>query len=135
MKQCLFRFLMRIFWVFPIRNNQVVLTSFNGRLFSCNPKYLSLGLLSTGKYKIYFVLKKNVQEVLPEGIIRINYRSLAHYYKLMTSKYIVVNSTGLAAILPYRKTQVLINTWHGDETQSSVRRRKLGQACSRVPFR
>lgn len=116
MKLRLFRLLMRLFWLFPVQDNQVVLTTFNGRLFSCSPKYLSLGLLALDKYKIYYALRKNSPVVLPAGMIRIDYHSLKHYYKLMTSKYIVVNSTGLAAILPYRKKQVLVNTWHGGGT-------------------
>ena len=94
-------------------DNSVVLTSYNGRLFSCNPKYLSIGLLNTGKFNVYFAIKKGRNVSLPDGIKRVDYRSLKHIYLLMVSKYIVVNSTGFTGLLPYRKRQVLINTWHG----------------------
>ncbi len=109
----LMRLLLRLFWLFPVRNDRVVLNSFNGRLFSCSPKYLALGLADTGRFKVYFVLRDGSKAVLPDGMIRLRYCSVRHFYMLMTSKYIVVNSTGFTGMLPYRKKQILINTWHG----------------------
>ena len=48
-----------------------------------------------------------------QGIKRIKYRSLTHFYHLMTAGFVVFNSSGIAGYLPYRKKQVIIQTWHG----------------------
>ena len=113
--QTILRILMRFFWLFPIKNHQVVLTSFNGRLFNCSPKYLALALSKHPEMKVYYAIKKAYSKSveIPEGICIIQYSSLRHFYFLMTSKYIVVNSTGITGLLPYRKKQILVNTWHG----------------------
>ena len=113
MIETLLRIILHVFWIFPIKNKDVVLTSFNGRLYSCNPKYLAEGLNKTGEFNIYFAFRKNIDVKLPDGIKPLRYKSLIHFYRLMTSRYIVVNSAGLMHWLPYRKSQVFINTWHG----------------------
>ncbi len=107
----LLRIVLRIFWLFPVSKNKVVLTAYNGRQFGCSPKYLSLRLAEDGR-EVYFALQ-NTSITLPKGIKALKYRSFAHFYHLMTAKYIVVNSSGITDLLPYRSSQVLINTWHG----------------------
>lgn len=104
------RVILRMFWIFPIQD-KVVLTAYNGRQFGCSPKYLSLQLVKDGR-RVYFALQNTSTEI-PNGINVLKYRSIAHFYHLMTAKYIVINSSGITDLLPYRKKQVLINTWHG----------------------
>ena len=104
---------LHVFWVFPIRKNRVVLTAYNGRQYSCNPKYLAEGLLKTGRYDIYYALRDDSKDILPNGIKRVKYRSLYHFYLLMTSGFVVFNSGGISIRLPYRESQTIINTWHG----------------------
>lgn len=105
------RMALKLFWVFPIDDHKVVLTAYNGRQFGCSPKYLSLQLAKDGR-TVYYALQNSSMK-LPNGIKTLKYRSVAHFYHLMTAKYIVINSSGLTDLLPYRKKQVLINTWHG----------------------
>lgn len=109
----LMRLVLRLLWLFPIEQKSVVLTAYNGRQFGCNPKYLALALCEHKDMKVYYALKKNISIEMPKEIIRIDYHSLRHIWLLMTSKYIVFNSSGFAGILPYRNTQIVINTWHG----------------------
>lgn len=104
---------LRVFWVFPIKKNKVVLTAYNGRLFSCSPKYIAEGLIKTGKYEVIYALRNSSTDVVPCGIKRIKYRSIGHFYHLLTAKFVIFNSTGISGLLPYRKQQVVINTWHG----------------------
>ena len=107
------RIFTRVFRIFPIANDKVVITSFNGRLFNCNPKYLAIALADTD-LKVYYALRNpKAGNQIPEKIHIVKYRSLKHFYLLMTSKYIVVNSAGVAGLLPYRKKQQLICTAHG----------------------
>ena len=108
----LLRAALMVFRVFPINEKKVVITAYNGRRYSCNPKYLTEALAKTDAVT-YYALKKNVAVELPSSVRRVGYRTISHFYHLMTAKYIVINSTGVTDLLPYRKTQVLINTWHG----------------------
>ena len=108
----LMRFILRLLYILPIKNNRIVLTSYNGRQYSCSPKYIAESINSK-KYQVIYALKKDLKIELPKEINRINYKSIRHFIYLMTAKYIVVNSTGFTCLLPYRKKQVLINTWHG----------------------
>ena len=50
--------------------------------------------------------------LLDRGYKVIKYNSLAHLYYGITSKFIITN-TGPYKALEYRKSQVIINTWHG----------------------
>lgn len=91
----------------------MVITSFNGRQYSCNPKYITEALAQQNSHEVIYALLKGKQFALPANIRRVDYCSFAHFYYLMTAQYIIVNSSGVAGLLPYRKTQTLINTWHG----------------------
>ncbi len=112
-KESILRGVLRVFWLFPIKDKKVVITSFNGRLFNCNPKYLAIALADNDMDVYYALRNPSVRKQIPENIHVVKYRSLKHFYLLMTSKYIVVNSTGLGGLLPYRKKQKLICTAHG----------------------
>lgn len=107
------RLILKIFWIFPIQKKKVILTAYNGRLFSCSPKYIAEGLTATKRYEVMYALKTDSNDTLPDGIKRIKYRSLSHYYHLMTAKFVVFNSSGFAGFLPYRRKQVIVQTWHG----------------------
>ena len=107
------RVLLRLFYIFPIKKGRVVLTAYNGRTFSCSPKYIALALLKKPGFEVVYALGKGATDALPSGIRRVRYKSLRHFYDLMTAQYIVVNCTGLPGLLPYRRGQTLIDTWHG----------------------
>lgn len=108
----LLRIVLRLFWMVPVDSQKVVLTAYNGRQYGCSPKYLARKIAKKNT-KVYYALKHASTSAIPESIHVIEYRSLAHIYHLMTAKYIVINSSGLTDLLPYRKKQRLINTWHG----------------------
>ncbi len=106
------RFLVRFLYLFPIKKNRIVLTAYNGRQYSCSPKYITEQIDKKEFEVIYALDKKNVDK-LPKNVKRVNYKSLKHFYYLMTAKCVVFNSTGFISLLPYRKNQIIINTWHG----------------------
>ena len=134
----LLRGILRLFWIFPIQEHQVVLTSFNGRLYNCSPKYLAIALAKHPDMQVYFAIKKEHEKNadIPSAIHQVRYASIKHFFLLMTSKYLVVNSTGVTGLLPYRKSQILINTWHGTgafkttgvrifNSKKAIRKRKI----------
>lgn len=107
------RNVLKVFRIIPVKPNRVILTAYNGRHYSCSPKYIAEGLLNTGRYDVFYALRDESKDTLPDGIKRIRYRSLKHFYLLMTSGFIIFNSTGISNHLSYRKSQTIINTWHG----------------------
>lgn len=113
MAMLLLRIIMRFFYLFPMKKNKVVLQSYNGRLYTCSPKYIAEGLLDTKRYEVFYALDKDSDDLLPEGMTRLEYRSFRHFFHLMTAGFVIFNSTGVTGFLPYRKKQVIIQTWHG----------------------
>ena len=107
------RVILRLFYFFPIKKSKVVLQAYNGRLYTCSPKYIAEGLLKTGRYDVFYALNANSQDIVPNGVTRLRYRSLSHFYHLMTAGFVVFNSSGITGFLPYRKKQTIIQTWHG----------------------
>lgn len=107
------KIVLRVFWIFPMNRKKVILTAYNGRQYSCSPKYLAEGLRNTGRYDVYYALRSDSGDKLPDGIKRVRYRSLGHFFHLMTAGFIIFNSGGFSNTLSYRKQQVVINTWHG----------------------
>lgn len=109
----LIRNVIKIFWLCPVKKNRVILTSYNGRLYSCSPKYIAEGLLKTGNYEVIYALRNDCGDRIPDDIQRVKYRSLKHFYYLMTSGFVIFNSGGISNMLAYRSKQTIMNTWHG----------------------
>lgn len=107
------RFFVKIFWAFPIKNNRVFSSSYVGRQYSCNPKYITdyLGKKYCDKFDIVWALKKpsNCSDV---NIKSVKFLSLSHFYYFCTSK-IIIDNVGFPTYMPKRKGQYVINTWHG----------------------
>ncbi len=109
----LFRAFGRLFHLFPVKKDTVILTSFAGRRYSCNPKYLAEYLIKNSDYKIYFALHDDVDVKLMEGINRVKYGSLYHLFLLMTCQFRVENSSDYIKYMPSRKDQMYVYTQHG----------------------
>lgn len=106
-------FFLHVFWLFPVRKKKVFFMNDHSYNFSDNLKYLTLYLLEQDKdkYEIYFSLKnKQGTEDLPIKIVK--WLSLSHFYNALTSGVVITNNGG-TAYLPFRKKQLVINTWHG----------------------
>lgn len=105
---------LRFFWIFPVKKDVCLFTSFWGKQYSCNPKYICefMHMESNKQYKYVWAIKKNNLLELPEWIITIRIGSLKYYYYRLFSKIIITNC-GEYPQIPVRKNQLLINTWHG----------------------
>lgn len=105
--------LLKVFWVIPLKKKTVFFMSFNGKQFSDSPKaiYEELSKRSENFKMVWgFTHPINI-----EGITDIDYvkvASLRFFYYFCTAKFIIVNDF-FNTYLPIRKSQVLINTWHG----------------------
>lgn len=114
------RFVMRIFCIFPIKNNRVIFQAYDGKQYSCNPKYICEYMLKNGKpIEIIWSLNNPDNYKLAEGIVKTKCYSLKWMYYVMTSK-VIVSNTRPKTIFPARKKQVFIETWHAGGAYKEV---------------
>lgn len=109
------RKLLKLLYIFPIRSNRVLFYSFSGKDFSDSPKYISEYIEKNDKrYDLIWAVNNpdGFHDLLNRGYKVIKYNSIAHLYYGITAKFIITN-TGPYKALEYRKSQVIINTWHG----------------------
>lgn len=107
------KFLLHVFWIFPIRRNRITLLNRMSFTYGDNLKYLCKSVLENNAFdiEIIFPLKPNA-EIPQIPIINVKPFSLKYFRLLLTSSVIVTNSVGIS-YLPIRKAQIVINTWHG----------------------
>lgn len=109
------RALMRILYVFPIKNDRVIFSSYRGYQYACNPRYISEYLVKyhPGEYEIIWAFQNPNEFRLLEkdGIKVVNYNSLRRFFYEATAKF-SINNIGSFSYLPLRKGQEHVNTWH-----------------------
>lgn len=108
----LIRTFAKIFWVFPINNNKIIFTSFVGKQRSCNPLYVQKYLDEKYHNKFKFIWCLRVLNGKARKNESVKFLSISHFYHFCTSKVIVDNG-GMPTYMPKRKSQYVINTWHG----------------------
>ena len=104
--------LLHIFYVLPVRGTQVYFRAFHGKKYGCNPKYFFLHMLEKygNSYKYIWELGDAGQVI--NGASSVRRLSIKSFIAMMTSKYIVTNNDFMWWI-PLRKSQVMLETWHG----------------------
>lgn len=115
--------LVRLFQLISVSKDKIVFCNFNGRGFGDNPKYVALEILRRNlPYKLYWVVSNN-KVYVPDGFIRIKYRSIHYIYTLSTMK-VYVDNQKIGSIWKKKKGQYYIQTWHGSlpikKTESAV---------------
>ena len=111
--KCLVWFFLHILYLFPVNRKKIFFTSFLGD-FTCNPKYIYLWLREQFPNEFIYVWEfsdksKNTEAKADRVVKHLSPRFL---FEVMTSRFIITNSIFLWCI-PKRKSQILINTWHG----------------------
>lgn len=110
------RFLSRILYIFPVKNNRVLFTAYDGHHVCCNPKAIFEYMIQKypGRFEYIWTLddKKELMQYQNENVIAVRMRSLKFYYMKATSKVCVCNA-GSFPELPLRNNQFQINTHHG----------------------
>jgi CDP-glycerol glycerophosphotransferase len=90
--------------------------SYHGSGYSGSPKYLTEYLLgsSSNNTEIIWAFKNphSAELNISKKIRKVRYKSLIYIYYAMTSRVRVTNAEEWI-VLPKRKIQTLINTWHG----------------------
>jgi CDP-glycerol glycerophosphotransferase len=110
-----------VFYIFPVNKRKIIFSSFNGKRFFCNPKYIFndiYGKFINMKY-VWCLNQYNPEMSEYKDTIIVKTNTLVWTYHMMTSKVIIVN-THLPSFLPYRNDQIIINTWHGGGSYKNV---------------
>ncbi len=119
-----FRLLLCILYIFPINYKKVFFSSYEGKQFSCNPKYIFLQLNKLKKTELTYVYEYNGNNLpveLQKKAKTVTHNSFRYILEIMTSRVIITNS-GLTPKIPIRRSQILINTWHGGGAYKKVGR-------------
>lgn len=107
------RMLLRVLYIFPINRKRIFFSSYEGNSISCNPKYIYKRLYEIYGQKLEYIWEcNNVPKECAENVIYVSHNSLKYIFFIMTSK-VLVSNTGISALFPLRKDQLVINTWHG----------------------
>ena len=110
------RLLLKIFWIFPVKSNKIIFSCHQGNGYTCNPKYLSeyIGKNYKNGFNLIWVFKdiKKHSFLEKRNIKIVKLFSISFFYQFLTSKVIITNSSNFP-YMPLRKSQCLINTWHG----------------------
>lgn len=112
--------LLHIFYIFPVDEKKILFSTFGGKRYSCNPKYLYLYIKDKfgDKYKYVWIFQNpKKRELVPGASCATN--KLTKLYAFLTSKYIISNSD-IFWFLPIRKNQIVVQTWHGGGAYKKV---------------
>ena len=108
----LFKLFVRIFWIFPIRNNHIFCIASGGEFWG-NPYYVYRFLLDRYGNDFDFTWAvKDVKRSDRDNVRFVRLFSFSFFLRFCTAKIIVCNE-GMPTYMPKRKGQFLINTWHG----------------------
>ncbi len=104
----------RLFNLFPIKNNKIIFSNFSGKGFGDNPKYIFLELNSRKcSYDYVWILKNDYdKKTLPPNVRYVMYNSIRYFYDMCTAKIWIDNHRKIID-LKKRKEQFYIQTWHG----------------------
>lgn len=109
-----------VFRLFPINKRKIVVTSYNGKGYGDNGKYIVEALHGDVKCNIYWVVKnKQIAESLPSWIKPVKKNSILYFYHMSTAK-IWINNSRFSSFVKKRNGQYYIQTWH-----SSLRLKKI----------
>ena len=109
------RNILKVFFIFPVKNNRIIFESYMGKQYSCNPKYISEELLkSKSDYEIIWAFEhpEHFGFLKRNGIKVIHDRGVVFWYYRLTSRISVTNVMW-KNYTPVRKEQYEIQTWHG----------------------
>ena len=111
----LLRVFLKLLYVFPVKRNRILFSSFNGKNFNCNPKYIFTSLYNN--YDVTYDYIWCLTDPSPiastfKGVKIVKNLSPSHIFYLMTAQIIISNQP-IEPFLPKRKNQLFINTSHG----------------------
>ena len=110
----------------PVRKNRILISSFGGKQYTCNPKYIAEYLHQIDKERfdiIVSIVNPNIKEFIPLWMKATKQYSLLFCYYHMSAKVIIANDSP-SLIIPKKGNQLFINTWHGGGAYKRVGKTK-----------
>lgn len=102
------------FSCFPIKNKKIVLFSYYGNQYGCNPKYISQYIQENypaDKFDVVWVFNDLSSKKYLSDIRTVKTMSLKYFYELYTAKVVITNYR-TTELFKKRKNQYYIQTWH-----------------------
>lgn len=100
-----------LFRIFPIKKNKIVISSYYGKGYGDNGKYICQELIKNRK-KIDIVWLSEETRGFPDQIRVVKYKSLKSIYEQVTAK-VWIDNCRKRSYVRKRKNQYYIMTWHG----------------------
>lgn len=112
LKKKIIKGILHVFWIFPVNKNKVFLLNELSCTYGDSLKYIDIYLKKNciNKYEIVFPIKEGYEKPSEDKIVRPY--SFAYFKEILSSGTIITNAGGVS-YLPKRKSQKIINTWHG----------------------
>ena len=122
------RIIVYFIWIFPIKNKRIFITSFGGRGYGDNQKYICKEILKSGiDAEIIWAVRNNVGiNDFPKRIKIVKYWTPAFFYYMGTSKIWIDNSRKPSWVEKRRK-QFYIQTWHGGTALKKIEKDAEGK--------
>ncbi|MDU0402416.1 Teichoic acid poly(glycerol phosphate) polymerase [Lactococcus lactis] len=98
--------------IVKVDDKLIIFSSFNGKAYSDNPRYLFEYLRDHEEFASYHFVWAFKSKQKIEGARVVRFNSLAYYYLLSKAKYWVFNSK-MAPYYHKKGEQVYLQTWHG----------------------
>lgn len=115
-KKIAMRILLTPLKLFSIKKNRVVVVNVLSKKYAGSPRFVKEGLelYYPEKFEIVVVVNDpSSYDFLKENQVKIvKFNSISYFFYGLTCKVFVTNSGGFS-YLPLRKSQYVINTWHG----------------------
>lgn len=102
---------LHIFYILPVKENQIYFRAFHGKRYGCSPKYLFIYILEKHGDSYKYIWELDDSRAIP-GAECVKRLTLKSFICMMTSRYIITNNDFIWWI-PLRKNQVMLETWHG----------------------
>lgn len=110
-KDFFYRFLTRMFCVFPLRRKTILFLSYYGAQYGCNPKYLSEYLVKEHpKWNVCWGFT-DTQAHSSVPVRKVQFPSVRFFYELATCQVFVANYR-MPEYYKRRKGQLYVQTWH-----------------------
>lgn len=113
------RIILRIFHIFPIKNNRIVFESWGSLRIADSPLCLyDFFSKNTEGLELVFCAKSG-KAIGADNIRTVQHFSWNYFKYILTSKVYITN-TGVNNIFPFRKEQIVINTWHAGGAYKNI---------------
>lgn len=103
-----------LFNCLPIKKNKVLLYSYYGSQYSCNPKYITEYILkhySKDRFDLVWAFTDLTSQNSIDDFRKVRMMSLKYFYELCTAKVVITNFRTTDLFIK-RKNQYYIQTWH-----------------------